>query len=1418
MFKLVTVEMLKETQDKILIDNAAPLADIMLVGNVASTELNMDGNAIVNVHDISGGTVDLKISKLLLNGEAGVMGEVITVDENGTPVWGEGNNNIPTLSDVMKQGNTAGNILNMNKFAMNNVKIINSGGIVNNSTIILDNDSISLNTKSLILNDYEGGPNDFIGIDENGPTWRPLESILPSLSDVMDKGNFAGTTLNMDFHEITNVTTITSQRVNITSSLQINNDSGIDGYVLTSHGVMPPTWEPVQQSIGVPTLSDVMLTNGGNTAGRILDMNGFEILNVSEITGNSIFLQTTSLWLNNNKGETGDFFGVDETGPAWRPLSSTIPTLSDVMEKGNTAGKELDMHFNNIKNVREISGNMITINTNNNPLNINGDSGTDGYVLTSKGPFAAPVWSSVENVTVPIPTLSEVMLTIGGNTAGTTLNMDFNTIQNVREISGNMISIHTNNNPLNINGDSGISGYVLTSKGPNSAPVWSSVENVTVPIPTLSEVMITVGGNTAGTTLDMFGFDIINVNEISGNNINLNTNELYLNGSSGTTGQVLTAGISGPEWKTISEGSIGLSSVLDINNNAGTRDINMNLNDIININTINTQYISCNNANPVIDIFPGSTGYINMGDVRWQASPTGYASQPPLCSFSPILPDHLVKKDYVDNKYIDGTNIGIGSGVFDNFSLTPSLYAIGYFDISSTINGQNGSMPLNKISTHSEATDTYIIKYNSDGEVLWAKSIGDNTKQQPINIVSNSLNEVYVTGYYNNKKYCYIIKYDENGNVLWRNDITGGGTNLILNLVLDNVGQLYITGNFSSNPMTITGENNTSTTLNTYGKICTFIIKYNSDGEVLWAKSINGNDDNHPIDLVINKLNQVYLTGYSSGDITIGSTTIHIVGGTIDTYLVKFDENGNILWINTINGIKDTALSPYNSNNLTIDNSNNLYIYGYFDQNITINGQDGSTLLNNITTTFDSYLLKYNDSGNILWVNTIAGVGSDILDKLVIDNSNNIYATGHFNSSPTSTPLIISGQDGSTASLNFYGGDADTYIVKYNENGNLLWANSIGGNNDEKPTDLVIDSLNNIYIPVYFRTTINITQQNGPTNILTNSSSTIDTCIVKYNEDGNILWVNTISGNGYELILDLAIDNLNQLYLVATYNESELIISGLNNTSKTVSNNSSNKSYTCTSKYNSIGEVEWVNSISGSVNLPTKIIIGYSQNNNNTNTSLGNGSLQNLKLGSNNTALGYNAGTNLTYGNNNIYIGNDGIPEENNTVRIGNTSHTILYINSPMIPNYAYNATTGVSNTGAIGYTKYATAPNTVGILSETIYTRGTITIPVDGVYYISTNQAIFTPFGSATISRVIGYIDIYNGTGVYQNTVGTGCVPSITMPNNVINFLPFSSIYTVIGATVAAPFTFNLRLEPTMAGVLNSSNQNYNFSITRIA
>ena len=82
----------------------------------------------------------------------------------------------------------------------------------------------------------------------------------------------------------------------------------------------------------------------------------------------------------------------------------------------------------------------------------------------------------------------------------------------------------------------------------------------------------------------------------------------------------------------------------------------------------------------------------------------------------------------------------------------------------------------------------------------------------------------------------YIVKYDSSGKFLWaKNDCTGEGGLNLNSAAIDKSGNIILCGDFYSNQKSfgsiVLSNSNPS------GPTKYFVVKYNSDGNVLWAKS-----------------------------------------------------------------------------------------------------------------------------------------------------------------------------------------------------------------------------------------------------------------------------------------------------------------------------------------------------------------------------------------------------------------------------------------------------------------------------------------------------------------------------------------------------------------------------------------------------
>ena len=169
------------------------------------------------------------------------------------------------------------------------------------------------------------------------------------------------------------------------------------------------------------------------------------------------------------------------------------------------------------------------------------------------------------------------------------------------------------------------------------------------------------------------------------------------------------------------------------------------------------------------------------------------------------------------------------------------------------------------ILTNNGSIDGMIIKYTLDGQVEWAKSIGNNGWDYIYRITASEDGGFVIVGSYNSasitipaeetvgnaaititNKGTYnaiIMKYAANGKVEWARSVGSTKRDLFYNIDKISGGGYIIAGTFESSSITIPAEEtvgNAAITLTNKGtsENDTLTIKYAENGQVEWAKSI----------------------------------------------------------------------------------------------------------------------------------------------------------------------------------------------------------------------------------------------------------------------------------------------------------------------------------------------------------------------------------------------------------------------------------------------------------------------------------------------------------------------------------------------------------------------------------------------------
>ena len=325
-------------------------------------------------------------------------------------------------------------------------------------------------------------------------------------------------------------------------------------------------------------------------------------------------------------------------------------------------------------------------------------------------------------------------------------------------------------------------------------------------------------------------------------------------------------------------------------------------------------------------------------------------------------------------------------------------------------------LTADEVSAYCSSSDYATIKYDSEGSQLWLAhyssiggSYGCGGQDGAVAVAVDSNGNVYVTGSSSDAnclQHYTTLKYDANGNTLWGAGYSGpgNGSDYAAAIAVDSSGDTYITG-------ASTGVS---------GSLDYATIKYDSAGNEIWVARYDGpaSVDDYAVALAISASGNVYVTGYSGG-----------TGTSYDYATIKYDSAGNQLWVARYDG---QGHDDDRATALAVDSNDNVHVTGYsvgtsldyatlkYDANGNqlwvarydgpANGTDWARAIavdafgrvtvtgesEGVATGLDYATIQYSPQGATNWVDRYDGPGhgDDIAFAVTVDSSGNAYVTG----------------------------------------------------------------------------------------------------------------------------------------------------------------------------------------------------------------------------------------------------------------------------------------------------------------------------------------------------------------------------------------------------------------------------------------
>lgn len=297
----------------------------------------------------------------------------------------------------------------------------------------------------------------------------------------------------------------------------------------------------------------------------------------------------------------------------------------------------------------------------------------------------------------------------------------------------------------------------------------------------------------------------------------------------------------------------------------------------------------------------------------------------------------------------------------------------------------------------------------SQNNFIWGKQFGSEKDDYILNQVIDTNGNLFVagktTGIIETKNFGkndgFLTKIDSSGNIIWAKQFGTPEEDDEQWCAIDKSGNVYITG-------TTTGDLNGKNA----GMEDIFIVKYNTDGKILWSKQFGTSGTDIAKGIYADNKGNIYVTGATAGK--LGQASF----GKNDCYIMKLDDSGNQIFTRQFGTPEDDYC---------------YFIAGGPGSDILVCGTTWGSLAGKNKGVIDGFTGQFTDKGDLIKYNQIGSEGFDIPMVLKMDNEKNIYVGG-------------------STSGNFGGnqqGEGDAFLLKLNDKGDILWNNQFGTKNND---------------------------------------------------------------------------------------------------------------------------------------------------------------------------------------------------------------------------------------------------------------------------------------------------------------------------------------------------------------------------------